>query len=204
MVEPSNPGVLFQEEDMPKAPGAPAQEAVDEASTPTEQEAQETSPAAGIKLPLLSQLAEKDAHIAALREQIARTQADFENYRRRQGENHERDRLIAREGIIKNLLDPLDNLERALAALETTQDVASLASGLNLVLRQLKDVLVKEGLEVVESDGQTLNPSVHQAIAVEERNDVADQTIVETFQKGYSLGGRLLRPSMVKVARSDA
>ena len=192
------PGVLFQEEAAPEAIGSPAAPE-GEAGSGEGSEPCEAPPAADLD----AQLAERDQHILGLREQIARTQADFENFRRRQQENAERDRFVAREGIVKSLLDPLDNLERALAALDATQDIAALRTGLELVLRQVRDVLGREGLEVIEADGKLLDTTQHQAVAVEQRDDVPDETIVETLIKGYTLGGRLLRPSMVKVARSS-
>lgn len=145
-------------------------------------------------------LQEKDDTIRAMREQMLRMQADFENYKRRQQNNLEDARFLAREGIIGNLLPLLDNFERALQAFGTTANVKALADGCQLILRQAGDILSREGLSEIEADGRIFDPAVHEAVMREERDDIADQTIVQTLQKGYRLGNRVLRPSMVKVA----
>ncbi|MBM3463344.1 MAG: nucleotide exchange factor GrpE [Armatimonadetes bacterium] len=149
-------------------------------------------------------LAAKELDVAATREQMLRTQADFENYRRRQQQNLEQDKFAAREGIVGNLLPLLDNLERALDALGKSRDVASLEEGVRLILRQMAGILQKEGLSEIESDGKPFDPNLHQAVLSEERDDLEDHTIIETLQKGYKLGNRTLRPSMVKVAVGGA
>ncbi len=153
---------------------------------------------------LRAALREREERIAGLREQMLRMQADFENYKRRREQSLADDRFVVREGIVGGLLPLLDNLERALSALETSGDVAALGEGLRLILRQMTGILAQEGLAEIESDGQVFDPNLHQAVVSEERDDVEDQTVLETLQKGYRLGSRTLRPSLVKVSRAAA
>lgn len=147
-------------------------------------------------------LRERDDSLAGQREQILRLHADFENYKRRQQQNQENDTFVTRERVVGNVLPLLDNLERALAALEQTGDVKALGEGVSLILRQMRTILEKEGLEAIPSDGQLFDPNLHHAVMMEERDDVEDHMILETLQKGYKLGNRTLRPALVKVARA--
>jgi molecular chaperone GrpE len=149
---------------------------------------------------LQQKVSEQDETIRGQREQILRLQADFENYRRRQQNSLEDVKFLARESIVSNVLPLIDNLERALAAVQTTANVQALSEGIRLIHKQMVDILGKEGLSVIESDGQPFDPSLHEAVMTEERDDVPDQQIVETLQKGYRLGPRVLRASLVKVA----
>lgn len=152
---------------------------------------------------LRRKVAEHEEKIGAQREQILRMQADFENYRRRQQNSLEDVKFLARESIMSNILPLVDNLERALQALQTTGNIEALAAGLRLILKQMNDVFEREGMTAIESDGQPFDPSLHEAVMTEERDDLPDHTIVETLQKGYRLGSRVLRPSLVKVSQTS-
>ena len=147
-----------------------------------------------------AELAEKESLIDSLREQGRRFQADFENYRRRQQQNADDLKFVAREGIVGSLLPLLDNLERALQAMQATGDVQALSEGIRLIHKQMVDILGREGLTEIEALGATFDPVLHEAVMVCERDDVPDQSVVEILQRGYRLGSRVLRPSLVKVA----
>lgn len=149
-------------------------------------------------------LAAREDEIRALKEQIRRTQADFENYRRRQQNSQDEMRLLAKERIVEAFLPLLDNLQRAVDAARSTQNLESLIEGLNLVTRQMRDTFTKEGVVEISAQGAVFDPTLHHAVVSEDRSDVPDQTIVEEFQKGYKLGEKLLRPSLVKVARNES
>lgn len=149
---------------------------------------------------LVRMLAEKEEALRGMREQMLRMQADFENYKRRQQNSLDDEKVRAREGIIGSLLPVLDNFERALQASGTAAGAQGLVEGCQLILRQARDILSREGLTEIEADGQIFDPTVHEAVMREDRDDVEDQTIMQTLQKGYRLGTRVLRPSMVKVA----
>jgi molecular chaperone GrpE len=146
-------------------------------------------------------LREKEAAAVDLREQVLRAHADFENFRRRQQKSLEDDTLRARERVVANHLPLLDNLERAVNALTVGGDLAALSEGVRLILRQMNDILAKEGVSPIESDGKLFDPNLHEVVTFEDRDDVPDHTVLETFQRGYKLGERTLRPSMVKVSR---
>ena len=128
---------------------------------------------------------------------LQRLQADFDNYRKRAARDQES--LVARAGerIVKELVPILDDLERALEAAEQHEE-AQLEDGVKLVHRQLEQLLAKEGLAVVETDGR-FDPHVHEALLTQP-SDADEGSVIEVLQKGYRLGDRVLRPARVVVA----
>jgi molecular chaperone GrpE len=146
----------------------------------------------------------EDTELEALRNEneelidtLQRLQADFDNYRKRAARDQES--LVARAGerIVKELLPVLDDLERALEAVESHEE-AELEDGVKLVHRQLEQLLEKEGLALVETDGQ-FDPHVHEALLTQP-SDADEGSVIEVLQKGYRLGDRVLRPARVVVA----
>ena len=132
---------------------------------------------------------------------LLRKQAEFDNYRKRV----ERDRQMAAEsaaaGMLEELLPLMDDLERALKA-ETTGDAGEgYRRGVELIHRQLGDILRKRGVRPIEVLGADFDPYYHQAVAHDPAEGRRDGEIIEEFRRGYMLGDRLLRPSMVKVAK---
>jgi molecular chaperone GrpE len=137
-----------------------------------------------------------------LYDRLLRTQAEFDNARRRS--ERERSEFVQYAGmeIVREILPVVDDFQRAL------QSGASLAEGpakeyikgIELIYQRLLDRLTKVGLEPIETAGQLFDPNLHQAVDRAENTDVPDQTILGEFQRGYMFKGRLLRPSMVKVA----
>jgi molecular chaperone GrpE len=154
------------------------------------QEVEETSPEAD-ELEALRN--ENEELISTLQ----RLQADFENYRKRA--QRDQDALVARAGerIVKELLPVLDDLERALEAAEQHEE-AKLEDGVKLVHRQLEQLLAKEGVAPVETDGM-FDPHVHEALLTQP-SESEEGSVIEVLQKGYSLGDRVLRPARVVVA----
>ncbi len=139
------------------------------------------------------------AEAAEWRDKAARAQAEFENTRKRLESRHTDALLRAGERIVANLLPVLDDLDRAIdhALTDGTSDVTD---GLDAVRRKLLDVLAREGCSVIDPVGETFDPNQHQAVQTREDADAADHTVVEVFQKGYEMHGRVLRPAMVVVA----
>jgi molecular chaperone GrpE len=128
---------------------------------------------------------------------LQRLQADFDNFRKRAARDQEA--LVARAGerIVKELLPVLDDLERALEAAEQHEE-AKLEEGVKLVHRQLEQLLQREGLASVETDGK-FDPHVHEALLTQP--SASDEgSVIEVLQKGYRLGDRVLRPARVVVA----
>ena len=129
-----------------------------------------------------------------------RTLADFDNFRKRQREETARQANLAREDIIVKLLPILDNFQRALQAAEAQHSYESLVEGVSLTLRQLSEMLVKEGIEPIEAIGQEFNPEFHEAMMSVESEDYPSNTVVEEIEKGYTLDGKVLRPARVTVS----
>jgi len=146
----------------------------------------------------------EEAELEALRNEneelidtLQRLQADFDNYRKRAARDQES--LVARAGerVVKELLPILDDLERALEAADQHEE-AKLEDGVKLVHRQLEQLLEKEGLAPVETDGP-FDPNVHEALLTQP-SDADEGSVIEVLQKGYRLGDRVLRPARVVVA----
>jgi molecular chaperone GrpE len=138
-------------------------------------------------------------------EKLVRRQADFDNYRKRT--ERERSEIYNRAlgEAVRRFLPVLDNLQRALEAervieVKESEEFRHFLHGVELINRQLGGVLEGLGIEVVPTVGELFDPHIHEAVATEETDEVAPDTIVQEMQRGYRLGDKLLRPAMVKVA----
>lgn len=129
-----------------------------------------------------------------------RKQADFENFRKRMRAEQADAVVRAGQGVIEELLPVLDNLERAIDHVGVGGPVNDLLRGVEMVQGQLVDVLQKEGVELQDPLGQVFDPERHQAVQQREDLEVPEGTIVEVFQKGYVMHGRVIRPAQVVVA----
>lgn len=139
--------------------------------------------------------AERDS----LLDRLARTQAEFENARRRTIKEQQEFRDYAALDAIKSLLPVFDSLERAL---QVKSDAAELRSGVELIYKQLQTALAKLSVHPIVSKGEPFDPRLHEAIEMVDTTDAPDHHIVEELQRGYKMKDRLLRPAMVKVARN--
>jgi molecular chaperone GrpE len=139
---------------------------------------------------------ERDEYLDTLQ----RVKAEFDNYRKRVA--REQASLIARahESLVRQLLPVLDDLERALVAAEQHEE-AKLEEGVRLVHRQLAELLRKEGLEEIETNGQ-FDPHVHEAL-LSQPSDAEEGSVIDVLQKGYKLGDRVVRPARVIVAAPE-
>jgi molecular chaperone GrpE len=136
----------------------------------------------------------------ALQDRLLRTAAEFDNYRKRMDrERRELAEYTAGEAI-KDLLPIIDNLERALQA--PAQD-DPLRKGVELIHKQMLDLLRKRGVRPIEATGTMFDPKYHNAVIHEESSEHPDGEVIQELQRGYMLGERLLRPAMVKVAKSS-
>lgn len=133
---------------------------------------------------------------ATLRDQVVRSRADFDNFRKRTEREKNDYFRYALSGLLQEMLAVVDNFERAIAASPGNDDFHR---GVEMIHKQLSEVLQKVGLREVEETDR-FDPTIHEAVMREERDDVPSNTILQTFQKGYFLHDRLLRPAMVKVA----
>ncbi|SDC71320.1 molecular chaperone GrpE [Paenibacillus sp. UNCCL117] len=133
-------------------------------------------------------------------QRLLRTQADFDNFRRRTQKEKEDQAKYASLKVIEQLLPVVDNFDRALSASKENKDYDALAKGIDMIFRQLEQVLTAEGLKPMEVVGQPFNPEFHQAIMQVESEEHEEGIVVEEIQKGYLLKDKVLRPAMVKVS----
>ncbi len=126
--------------------------------------------------------------------------AEFQNFTKRKENEVSEMKKYASEGIIVKLLDNVDNLERAENASMETKNFDALVEGVNMILNNLKHLLKEEEVEALEAEtGTVFNPYEHQAMMTENKEDLDDNVVVQVFQKGYKLKGKVIRPAMVTV-----
>lgn len=136
----------------------------------------------------------------ALLDRLARLQAEFENARKRAAKEQQDFREYAQTDAIKALLPILDSFERAL---QLPSQAEEFRSGIELIYKQLQDALTKLGVRPIPAKGEPFDPHLHQAIEMVETSEVPDHHVIEELQRGYKFKDRLLRPSMVKVAKNS-
>ena len=125
--------------------------------------------------------------------------AEFDNYRKRMLREQTRILETAEADLVKKLLPVIDNLERAIESARES-GAANLAAGVGKVLELMMDTLSKEGLEVIDPEGEPFNPEYHEAMMVVETDECPEDTVIDVVQKGYRFAGVLLRPAMVRVS----
>lgn len=160
--------------------------------------------AAGATPEQLDPLAEAEKRAAALKDQLLRTAADFDNYRKRSRREIEDAGVSGRDSLLREMLPVFDNLERATAHLDSAAEGSALASGIEMVMRQFKDTLKKLGIERVETIGRSFDPSMHEALQQIETADFQPGQVAAEIQGGYRYGERLIRPALVVVAKAPA
>lgn len=163
----------------------------EETDGPEEPETVEPDQVAALTEELEAVRAERDEHLDSLK----RLRAEFENTRKRQERERERILHTAAEKLVKELLPVVDNLDRAL---EVEGDIRE---GVRSTRDQLVNVLNEEGLSPVASDGETFDPNVHEAVMGQPSEEHEDGTVIQTFERGYLLNGKPIRPAKVVVAR---
>ena len=139
--------------------------------------------------------------VASLKDISLRTLADFDNFRKRSEKERQETRRYALVEPMRDFLPVIDNLERALAAGGSAED---LKVGVELILKQMRDLLQRFQVKVVAAVGERFDPAVHEAVLQEVDPEVTEPKVQEELQKGYILHDRLLRPAMVKVAMPAA
>ena len=167
----------------------------------------DTSPGAGVSGPGVAgeqpaseaELQKVKAERDSLLDRLARAQAEFENARRRASKEQQDFRDYATADTIKALLPVMDSFERAL---RVKSDSAEFRSGVELIYKQLQDVLAKLGVRPIPAKGEPFDPHYHEAIEIVETTEAPDHAVLEELQRGYKFKDRLLRPSMVKVAKN--
>jgi molecular chaperone GrpE len=149
------------------------------------------------------QVEELQQKLNLLSEQLLREQAEMQNIRRRAQRDIESAHKYALEKFTGELLSVVDNLERAIDAIDTEDESQkAVAEGLELTLKTFIEVLAKYKVEAVEPEGQPFDADLHQAVSTVPNAEVEPNTVINVFQKGYTLNGRLIRPAMVVVSTS--
>ena len=135
-----------------------------------------------------------------LNNQYIRLAADFDNYRKRTEQEREALLKYGAENTLKKMLEVLDNFERGLKAIETVEDCEKVKECYNLAYKNFTDVLAKAGLETIKAEGEVFDPNFHEAVMQTPTKETPENTIIAELQKGYKLGDKVLRPTLVNVA----
>ena len=152
---------------------------------------------------LRDRLVEKETEAAEYLDTLQRLKADFENYKKRMLKEQTEFLAVASKDLLMELIPVIDNLERALDASKNAKDSGALSKGVEMVYAQLVEVLKKAGVSDIDPQGEEFDPVHHEAVTQVISDEHKDNTIVEVFQKGYLLRGRLLRPASVKVSKKS-
>lgn len=170
-------------------------EAVDEQSENVEnQEAKESTEETSE-----DKIKKLEAELQEWKNSYTRKLAEFQNFTKRKENEVAEMKKFASEGIIVKLLDNVDNLERAVDASKESQNFDSLIEGVNMILNNLRNLLAEEGVEEIEAAGKEYNPYEHKAMITENKEELDDNVVVQVFQKGYKMKGKVVRPAMVTV-----
>jgi molecular chaperone GrpE len=146
-------------------------------------------------------LAEARAEVGRVRDQLLRTAADYDNFRKRTRRELEDAQKRGREELLRELLPVFDNLERAVTHAGQASDAKAVADGVGMVLKQFADTLGRVGIKRVPTVGSPFDPTQHEAIQQLETDEHPAGTIVAEVQPGYAMGDRLVRAAMVVVAK---
>lgn len=142
--------------------------------------------------------------VAELEDKLLRSHAEFDNYRKRTAKQQQQAIAAAREGVITELLEIVDNFERAAQHAEGEADAAALKSGMDMIYNQFKSLLRRHDVTPIESVGQPFDPSVHEALMQVESDEHPEGTVVNELTRGYKIGDKVLRYAKVGVSRGPA
>jgi molecular chaperone GrpE len=200
---------------MPSSPGSEggARPGASQAAPHAEQQPQSQPPPDGQAQPQGQQQAEprqggppagagedSAAQLAQMEDRLRRALADLDNYRKRTAREVERRVAESREALLREWLEAVDSVERALRMQEPGNP---LFEGLRSVLEQMEAILARNGVQRIGTAGEHFDPERHEAISVQENDEVDDRTVLETARSGFALGDRVLRPAQVVVSRRD-
>ena len=183
-------GVNFEENSTPQEEEIKEEKEAETASENTVEEAEE-------KIEEANPWQEK---YETLNNQYIRLAADFDNFRKRQEQERENLLKYGAENTVKKLIEVLDNFDRGAKAIETVEDCEKVKECFNLAYKNFNDVLGKIGLEVIPAEGEEFDPNLHEAVMQTPTDEKPENTIIAELQKGYKLGDKVLRPTLVNVA----
>lgn len=167
----------------------------------TEQKAEETEPEITETVESAENKLQQD--FDNLNNQYVRLAADFDNYRKRQAQ--ERECLISygAQDAMKKLIEVLDNFDRAKQSIDSSEDIQQVKDSFNVLYNQMFDNLSKLGLEVIDAKGQEFDPNFHEAVMQTPTGEHPENHVIMELQKGYKLGDKVLRPTLVNVATNE-
>lgn len=132
---------------------------------------------------------------------LVRVQADFENYKKSNQRENERYALGAKEKILRKMVKHHEDLQRALKILETLQNNEHIIKGFEMIIKNFERILEEEGVRSMNCEGEKFDPYKHEALMVEEHDDLPENTIIEEIDKGYYLNNVVLKPAGVKISK---
>ena len=138
-----------------------------------------------------------------LNQQYVRLAADFDNYRKRQAQERESLVNYGTEAALTKLIEVLDNFERANKALENVEDPVKIKESFDLIQKQIYETLSKLGLEEIKAIGEEFDPNFHEAVMQTPTSEHPEHTVIAELRKGYKMGDKVLRPTMVNVAAAE-
>ncbi|MDO4261317.1 MAG: nucleotide exchange factor GrpE [Eubacteriales bacterium] len=200
---------LEQETELQPEQETPAEETAEEAGaspeeTPSGEQPEETSGGEGEKKGFFGKKKEKkdkkDEQIAELTDKLKRQLAEFENFRNRTEKEKTQMYTVGARDVIEKILPVLDNFERGLKSIPEEEQGGPVASGMEMIYKQLVTVLTDLGVTPIEAVGQEFDPNLHNAVMHAEDEELGENIVAEEFQKGYKYKDAVLRHSMVKVA----
>jgi molecular chaperone GrpE len=168
------------------------------ADAPDMEMSMEGNPDSAEREALINQLKEAEAKVVEYKDGWARSQAEFQNYKKRVERDNELTYVSMKGDIIKKVLPALDDLERAL---QNRPADDAWASGIELIARKLQNMLDGEGVKRIEAKGKLFDPTFHEAISHEPSDEVESGNVIEVVQNGYMFGERVIRPALVRVAQ---
>ncbi len=146
---------------------------------------------------------EEKSEVDMIKDQMLRMSADFENYKRRTAIEHEKDIKYANNKIIAELLPIIDNFERAIKFDnddDLSDELSKFLQGFKMVYANFENLLSSNGVQEVPAKGEDFNGNFHQAVMTESHEGIEAGKVIEVFQKGYMIDGRVIRPAMVKIS----
>jgi len=198
MENPFKKAVKDEEKTKEIEDGVKAQMDSEEATTQTNSEENSTETEETIEeINEINPLQEK---YDTLNNQYIRLAADFENFRKRTEQEREALLKYGAENTLQKMLEVLDNFERGLKAIENVEDCEKVKECYNLAYKNFTDVLSKVGLEAIKAEGEDFDPNYHEAVMQTPTDNYPENTIIAELQKGYKLGDKVLRPTLVNVA----
>ena len=153
---------------------------------------------------ITQELEEAKAQAAEYLDGWQRTQAEFSNYKKRQEAGRVQMTALSNAALLRKLLPAVDDFERAMATCPTDTDQATWFEGISLIQQKLDALVESEGVKAVETEGQAFDPRYHEAVTYEEAEGFQEGQIIAEVQGGYTLGERVLRPALVRVAKAPA